>query len=502
MNKQTASKIFTHIIIGLASLLVTLGVAELVAGILLVESPIISVGQRIVDLAPPFLKEFAIDTFGTKDKPVLIGTVGFLLFVFTVIVASRLPKLKQVFSGVALLALVGAIAAGGFKESLPVLFGALAASGFFWLVKYMMDNKEPETIHVMPRRRFLAQVAGIGAGGVALYAIGGEVRDRVNIDEVRNNLALPEPSNNLGQVPNAQSPVEGVSSFFTPNKDFYRIDTNLTIPQLSPDSWSLKVKGMVDNEIELTYQDLLDLEFKEYDVTLTCVSNEVGGTLLGTARWLGTPLSGVLAMAGIKPEVDQIAGRAFDGWTSGFPVETLQQEGVSEPFIAIAMNGEPLPAKHGFPARLIVPGLYGYVSATKWLTEIELTTFDAFDSYWVPRGYAAKAPIKMQSRIDAPKPLANLQAGKIMLGGVAWNQNDGISKVEINTGSGWSEAILHEEVNGSTWRQWTYEWDATPGFQTVQVRAYDKAGEVQTEEKQAPLPDGATGWHQVVYNVS
>jgi DMSO/TMAO reductase YedYZ molybdopterin-dependent catalytic subunit len=253
---------------------------------------------------------------------------------------------------------------------------------------------------------------------------------------------------------------------------------------------------MVDRRLSLSYQDLLERPLVEADITLTCVSNEVGGNLAGNARWLGLRLDDLLAEAGLHTNADQIVGRSVDGYTCGFPVATLDGR---DALVALAMNGEPLPLEHGYPVRLIVPGLYGYVSATKWLTEIEITTFAAFDHYWVSRGFAALAPIKTFSRIDTPGPLAQIPAGPTAVAGVAWAQTRGIQRVEVRIDEGdWQEAELSEEVNNTTWRQWKVAWDAAPGRHSITCRATDGTGEVQTEERSRPAPDGATGWHSLV----
>ena len=280
----------------------------------------------------------------------------------------------------------------------------------------------------------------------------------------------------------------------------YRIDTALVVPKIDANSWKLTVKGMVGEERTYTYDDLLNRDLVERDITLTCVSNEVGGILMGTARWVGVPLRELLDEARADADATQIVGRSVDGWTSGFPVSAAMDR---DAIVALTMNGEPLPFRHGFPARLVVPGLYGYVSATKWLAEIELTTMEAFDSYWVPRGYAKEAPIKMASRIDVPRGLATIPAGPAAIAGVAWSQTVGIAKVELSIDSGeWFEADLAEAQSKDTWRQWSYKWDAPTGRHDIAVRATDANGKLQIEERTAPLPNGATGWHSIIVLVS
>jgi len=334
-------------------------------------------------------------------------------------------------------------------------------------------------------------------GAVAVGASARWLTSRSSAAASRLGVTLPTAASPLAPVEAGTSlDIPGITPLFTPNEDFYRIDTALTVPQVRVDDWSLQITGMVDSPMELTYADIEDRELFEADITMTCVSNEIGGGLVGTARWLGIRLDDLLNEAGIDPEATQIVGRSVDGYTCGFPVSTLDGRNA---MVAIAMNGEALPLEHGFPARLVVPGLYGYVSATKWLTEIELTTFDAFDQYWVPRGWDAEAPIKVMSRIDAPRSLATLDAGQNMIGGVAWAQTRGISSVEVKVDDGpWTEATLADSVNNDLWRQWSLSWEAEPGRHTVVVRATEQDGETQTEERQPPMPNGATGQHQIV----
>jgi DMSO/TMAO reductase YedYZ molybdopterin-dependent catalytic subunit len=292
----------------------------------------------------------------------------------------------------------------------------------------------------------------------------------------------------------------GLSPLLTPNDDFYRIDTRILVPQVDPAGWSLRITGMVEREVELSLDELLAMDRISEYVTLSCVSNEVGGDLVGNALWSGVPLADLLDLAHPDPAASQIVGRAVDGWTAGFPTE-LATDG-RPTMVAVAMNGEPLPVKHGFPARLVVPGLYGYVSATKWLAEIELTTWDAVDGYWIPRGWAKEGPIKTQSRIDVPHGGQTLDAGRTPIAGVAWAPTRGIAKVEVQVDdSEWREARLGDETTDLSWRQWVLEWDAPTGDHTIRVRATDGTGEVQTEEIAPPAPNGATGWHTISVHV-
>jgi len=294
--------------------------------------------------------------------------------------------------------------------------------------------------------------------------------------------------------------VPGISPIVTPNADFYRIDTALIAPQIDPADWTLRITGMVDHEVEIDFDELVGFDPIEQFVTLQCVSNEVGGDLVGNAAWSGVPLRVLLDRAGVRPDATQIVGRSIDGWTAGFPTAVALDGRPA--MVGVAMNGEPLPVKHGFPARLIVPGLYGYVSATKWLTEIELTTWEAFDAYWIPRGWAKEGPIKTQSRIDVPQPGTTLAARRTPVAGVAWAPTRSIERVEVRIDDGpWQEAELSGEISENTWVQWLYRWDATPGSHRLAVRATDGTGETQTGEPSPPAPSGATGYHTIAVEV-
>jgi DMSO/TMAO reductase YedYZ molybdopterin-dependent catalytic subunit len=283
----------------------------------------------------------------------------------------------------------------------------------------------------------------------------------------------------------------------TPNETFYRIDTAISVPRVDIQEWTLEVVGRVDRPYSISYFDLLDMRMVERDVTLSCVSNRVGGDLVGNARWLGVPLTEILNRAGVQDGAEQLVGHSVDGFTVGFPVEAAFDG--REALVAVGMNGEPLPIEHGFPARLVVAGLYGYVSATKWLSSIELTGWDEFDAYWIPRGWSKEAPIKTQSRIDTPQSNARFDSGPRQVAGVAWAPTRGISKVEVQLGEGadWVEAELSESLSDNTWLQWAVEWDAPAGDHQLQVRATDGEGNLQTDEVRPPAPDGATGWHRV-----
>ncbi len=294
--------------------------------------------------------------------------------------------------------------------------------------------------------------------------------------------------------------IPGLSPFYTPDATFYRVDTSLVIPQVSPQAWQLRIHGMVDRPVTLTFDDLMKLPMVEHDVTLTCVSESVGGGYIGNARWQGTLLANVLRQAGIQPGAQQIVMRDVNGMTIGVATDPVMDGRAS--MLAVGMNGQVLPAAHGFPVRVVVPGLYGYVSATKWVVDMQLTTFGAFDAYWVDRGWSQQAPIKTESRIDVPKVGASLNPGKVTIAGVAWAQHKGIAAVEVSVDGTWYPAKLAAQDTIDTWRQWYYAWDATAGPHTLQVRATDQTGYTQTAVVHQTEPNGATGYHTIKVNVT
>ncbi len=299
----------------------------------------------------------------------------------------------------------------------------------------------------------------------------------------------------------AKPDVSGISSFYTPNNSFYRVDTDLVLPQVPPDQWTLRISGMVDRPVELSFADLLRQPLTEADITLVCVSNEVGGPYAGNARWLGASLPALLRRAGLRSGADQVLSTSVDGMTISTPVSAIMDG--RNALLAVGMNGQPLPIAHGFPARMVVPGLYGYTSATKWITKLELTTFAARKAYWTQRGYAAQAPIKTESRIDVPKPLSQVPKGQIAVAGVAWAPHRGVSAVEVSVDNGaWHEARLAAADGIDTWRQWVWNWDATPGLHQLQARATDGTGATQTSSRTGVFPNGATGWDSVVVTVA
>jgi DMSO/TMAO reductase YedYZ molybdopterin-dependent catalytic subunit len=353
------------------------------------------------------------------------------------------------------------------------------------------------------RRSFLITGAGVAAVATAGGGAGQLLLGRFSVASSRAAVRLPAPAVAARPVPAGAQlrGLSGLSPFFTPNPQFYRVDTDLLVPQVAPESWTLRIDGMVRSPVEISFDQLLRMPLTEADITLVCVSNVVGGPYAGNARWLGVPLAALLRRAGVRAGADQVLSTGSDGMTISTPLQ-LVLDGRNA-LVAVGMNRQPLPLAHGFPARMVVPGLYGYVSATKWLTRLTVTTFARQRAYWTQRGYAAQAPIKTESRIDLPKPLAQVPAGRVPVAGVAWAPHRGISAVEVSVDNGpWHPARLAAADGIDTWRQWLWPWDATPGLHSLRVRATDGAGATQTPREASPVPDGASGWDSVVVTVT
>ncbi|MEV8447589.1 molybdopterin-dependent oxidoreductase [Streptomyces parvus] len=506
---------------GLLAGFAALTVAELVSAAVRPEaSPVTAVGGAAIDRTPTGVKDWAIRTFGENDKIVL--QLGIVVTLALFAVAVGLLALRHRRTGSAAVLVFGAVGTAaavsrpdstGFTDGLPSLVGAVAGA----ILLYVLVGRltPPRTVageedeSGWDRRGFLIAATAAAAASTAAGAVGRALNGRSAQDAVasRDAVRLPDPASPAKPIPaGAQPRVRGISSFTTPNDDFYRVDTALVVPKVDANTWRLRIHGKgVRRDLEFSYRDLLDRPLIEREITLCCVSNEVGGPYIGHARWIGVRLADLLKEAGVKPpsrggEADQIISRSVDGMTLGTPVEDVMDG--RDAMLALGMNGEPLPFVNGFPVRMLVPGLYGYVSACKWIEDIELTTFDDYDAYWVKRDWAREAPIKTQSRIDTPKPFARPEAGTVMVAGVAWAQHRGIEKVEIRVDDGpWKPAQLADEATVDTWRQWTYPWKATPGSHTLTVRATDGTGETQTEKRTKTVPDGASGWHSVVVTV-
>ncbi|HVD70766.1 MAG TPA: molybdopterin-dependent oxidoreductase [Actinomycetota bacterium] len=500
---------------GLLSAAVAIAVAHLVAGFVSREaSPVIAVGSTAIDLTPEWLKSFAIRTFGSNDKTVLLIGIGVVLAIVAAVLGIASVRNRSVgLIGLTVFGLLGMVAAvtrptGSAVDALPSLVGAVAGAGTLIFLHARLpqehaDDARPSPAIGVERRRFL--LGGLAAVGTAFAAgaAGQFFARRFAADESRAALEIPKAMDVAAPAPaGAELGVPGLSPFMTPNDEFYRVDTALIVPAVRAEDWTLRIHGMVDREITLNFEQLIARELIERDITLTCVSNEVGGPYIGNARWVGVPIKPLLEEAGVDPAADQLVSRSVDGFTVGSPTAVVMDG--RDAMLAVEMNGEPLPLEHGFPVRMVVPGLYGYVSATKWVTEMELTTFDAFDPYWIKRGWAEEAPIKTESRIDTPKPFAKVAANGAVVAGVAWAQHVGIERVEVRVDEGpWREAELAAQDTIDTWRQWRFAWDdATSGNHSLQVRATDAGGGTQTAERVTPFPDGATGQHQIVVTVT
>ena len=496
---------------GVAATGVALAGAELLAGVVPpAASPVLAVGAAVIDRVPVGVKNLAIAVFGTGDKiALIIGTLVLCALAGAALGLLARRNLAAAAVGFALFGLVGVAAAAGDPQASVALTAVTVAAGVVtgiavlrWLLRAIPGaDSGPLPEGSGGRRRFLRLVGGTALAAVAAGAAGRWLTQRGMAEVSRANVRVPAPAAAVARLdPDVSVDVAGVEPFVTPNADFYRIDTALAVPRVDATTWRLRVTGMVDRPLELSFDELVAAGTEEHWTTLCCVSNLVGGRLIGNALWGGVPLATVLDLAGVQLGATQIVGRSVDGWTAGFPTEVAYDGRAA--MVAVTMNGEPLPIAHGFPARLVVPGLYGYVSATKWLSEIELTTWEAFDAYWVPRGWSKEGPVKTQSRIDAPRP-GTVAAGRIAVAGVAWAQGRGVERVEVSVDEGeWHSATLAEVPNVDTWRQWVWEWDATPGSHVLQVRATDGNGETQTAQRQGVMPDGATGYHRVMVQVA
>ncbi|MFE9192992.1 molybdopterin-dependent oxidoreductase [Micromonospora sp. NPDC007208] len=501
------------LVVGVLSAGVALGVAHLVAALVNpAADPVLAVGSVAVDLAPQPVKAFAIRTFGTNDKVALLAGVYTLLALSAVLLgAATLRRRRYGLAGLAAFAGVGVAAVLSRPTATPVDVLPVLAGAGIGMAAMLLVARAARTVpgpgqgrpRLLNRRQFLATAAGTALTAGATAAIGQAVGRRSAVGaRSRAAVRIPPPAQPAPPLPGGVSAgVDGVSAFLTPNRDFYRVDTALTVPQVDVETWRLTLDGAVDRPRTWTFDELLARGVVERDITLNCVSNEVGGPYVGTARWTGIPLAPLLREAGIRAGQNQLVSRSVEGMTIGTPLEAVLDG--RDALLVVAMNGEALPLEHGFPVRMLVPGLYGYVGACKWLTSLEVTTFDAFDPYWVRRGWAAEAPVKTASRIDTPKPFAKQRAGPVMIAGVAWAQRRGITAVEVQIDDGpWRQARLADGPSPDLWRQWTYRWDATAGSHTLRVRATDATGATQTDQRAAPFPDGATGWHSTTVTIT
>lgn len=485
-------------------------VAALLQG---VPSPIESVGNRAIDYAPPFLKEFAVKQFGTADKPILIGGVLVTLAILAMaagVIGRNKPRLAV--GAVALIGIIAVAAAAIDRTTTAsrvltlvpsVLTLAVSLLALIVLLRTLTElgSKSDSLPAGFDRRSFLKAALGASAL-VVVGGVVGRVYGSAAAAASRAGIRLPGASVKVPPIPaGVELDLKGITPYVTPNRDFYRVDTALRVPDVPAEGWNLRIHGMVDKELNLSYRDIMNMPLVENRITLTCVSNEVGGRYLGNAAWLGVLTKDLLEMAGVQSGADAIKSTSADRWTAGTPLDVVTDDRNS--MLAIGMNGEPLPLEHGFPARLVVPGLYGFVSATKWLVDIEVTRFADFKAYWTTRDYTAEAPIKFSSRIDVPKSFQSFPRDKVRLGGVAWAQTVGIEKVEIKIDDGpWELATLGAEDNLETWRQWMWQWDdATTGTHKATIRVTNKDGKTQTSERARIRPNGTTGWHSVQFRV-
>jgi DMSO/TMAO reductase YedYZ molybdopterin-dependent catalytic subunit len=499
---------------GAVGALTGIGLSELVAGFLGGPSLVASIGAWLIDHQPPGAKDVAVSLFGTNDKlafELLIVGAALAVGAFLGLVAARRsPALATgAFAAFGVIGFLAALAAPGGDPTRAIVVSLVAAIGgsqaLSWLL--LVGGSRPAAAVVAPdwsRRGFLLGAGALAVASSVAGLVGRRLLDGPGSSGGSVGGELPRPTNVATIPAGADLGQPGVTPLVMPNESFYRIDTALITPSVDVSTWRLRVHGMVDHEVSLSYADLGELPLIEQYVTISCVSNEVGGDLVGNAKWTGVRLRDVLAMAGVQSGATQLVGRSVDGWTAGMPTAWVMDP-AREPMIALKMNDAPLPRNHGFPARLIVPGLYGYVSATKWLSDLELTTLEGFDGYWVPLGWSKLGPILTQSRIDTPRGGASVAAGRVPVAGIAWAPDRGVRAVEVSVdGGAWQPAQVSVPISDATWVQWLFAWDAAaagPGAHTLAVRATDGGGDVQTDQLSPPAPDGARGHHTIQVTV-
>ncbi|NEE01563.1 molybdopterin-dependent oxidoreductase [Phytoactinopolyspora halotolerans] len=498
-------------------------------------SPLRAVGDWFIEITPGWLAELAISWFGTADKLVLgIGMLAVLAVAGAAIGVLAVRNRPAGLIAAGLLLATAAVIVWSRRDAetshlLPIAAAAVSLPTLTWLARRgeraaaePSETAEPsvpttttaddsvwpgrEPVRMMPtaastvgtaRRTFLRSAGGLAALAVAAGGIGRWLgRERSGVEASRDELTVDLDLPAADVPPEADLDVSGAQPWRTPNDDFYLIDTAFSKPHVHPDDWTLRIHGMVEREVELTFDELVEMGLVDAWVTLACVSNPVGGDLIGNALWTGVPVADVLALARPLPDADAVKSTSHDGWTCGTPLDALTDG--RDALFAVGMNGEPLPVDHGFPVRMVVPGLYGYVSATKWVVELEVTRFDRFQAYWTTRGWSERGPIKVSSRIDVPDSSATVAAGQVTVAGTAWAQHRGVEAVEVRVDDGdWTLADLGHVPTDDTWRQWVFSWDATPGEHTLQVRATTADGEIQTGDEAPPAPDGATGFHTI-----
>ena len=509
---------------GVAAAAAVLGVSELVALFVgAAGSPLFAVGSLVIDLAPSGVKEMVIAIFGTGDKAALLTLMGVLIIVLSgiagIVELRRTPFGVIIFGVFGLIALIAVLTRAGASglDGIPTVIGTAFGAVLLRILEQRLARWRAATIPApgrtgtapsrqLERRNFLSLAF---VTGIAAIVVGTGAR-MVNagssaVQAIRTAITLPAAAVTEPAVPAAAMlSAAGISPFVTSNADFYRIDTALQIPNVNPDTWTLKITGMVENEISLNFSQLLAKPLEEHLATLTCVSNDVGGNLIGNALWLGYPIRELLAEAKPKAGADMVLSTSVDGFTAGTPLTVLQDAGTNA-MLAVGMNGKTLPMEHGFPVRMVVPGLYGYVSATKWVVELKVTKFSEDQGYWTPRGWDALGPIKLASRIDTPLTGSSIKAslGTVPIAGVAWEQHVGIKSVEVRVDNGaWVEATLADSLSPDTWRQWVYRWPVEKGSHKIQVRATDLNGVTQKSTYRPPAPNGSEGWHSVSVTVT
>jgi DMSO/TMAO reductase YedYZ molybdopterin-dependent catalytic subunit len=595
------------VVLGIVTAIVALAVAQVVAALISSEAgaPVNAVGELSIDHAPPSVKNFAIQHFGSHDKTVLVWGIRGVLIIFAAVIGMMaVRRLWLGMAGLAVFIAVGILAAESqptstVGDAFPTVVGGLAAALFLWKMTGLAraaaglprswqaepaappaqalppaqaqpppaqavppgqpdrpgpdahpdpgpdgqpepdadlgpDGRDREQAGPAPlepwqswqpadrpagpsarppamppvspsRRKFLYVSAGAAGAGLLAYGGGTLLGENRDVAAAEKSLRLPPAATPAPSLPSGYDlKIPGLSSFITPNSSFYRVDTAIVLPEVLPSSWQLRIHGMVRKEIVLTFDDLIKRPLIEDYITLCCVSNPVGGPYIGNAKWLGASLRSILQEAGVQPGAEQLLCTSADGFTSGTPVQTAMDG--RDALLAVAMNDAPLPVAHGFPARLVIPGLYGYVSACKWITDIEVTTYAANVSFWAQRGWSAQAPIKTESRIDVPSLGGTVKAGtQTAIAGVAWAQHKGIEAVEVRIDKGpWQEAKLASVPDIDTWRQWAYYWDVNvpKGNYVIEARATDKTGYTQTAVQAQPEPNGASGYPTVEVYVS
>jgi DMSO/TMAO reductase YedYZ molybdopterin-dependent catalytic subunit len=490
-------------IAGVLAAAAALAASEGLAALLdLRESPVLSVGQSVIALTPGPVAEAIIGVVGTRDKPLAVTSVVIAILLLGAVVGGWwLTRRLAAFSLVAVLVVLAAASVLTRPYASPqgvfaAVAGGVVLMGVLQLLLPPREQRDVRHAELDPTRRvFIRTAALVAVATVVVGAAGQALASRHRRREVveRARAALRIPARTVVVPAGADLQVPDQAPWLTPNRDFYRIDTSLQAPLIDPAEWTLRIHGLVDRELTLTYQDLLDRGLTDAWITICCVSNEVGGDLIGNTVWGGVPIKGILDEVGVQAGADALLSTSEDGWTCGTPLESLTDG--RDALLALTMNGEPLPVPHGFPVRQVVPGLYGYVSATKWVTDWEITRFADFEAYWTQRGWGERGPIKTESRIDVPRDGSSVDAGTVTVAGVAWAQHVGVQGVEFRVDGGpWKKATLGVAANADTWVQWTGEWDAESGDHTIEARATDATGEPQTSDVAEVLPDGATGY--------